>query len=44
MIREAIAALVDEGRDLTEDEAAAVMDEIMNAEATPAQFGACMLA
>ena len=44
MIREAIAALVDEGRDLSEDEAAAVMDEIMNAEATPAQFGAFVVA
>jgi anthranilate phosphoribosyltransferase len=39
MIREAIAALVD-GRSLTEAEAAAVMEEIMSGEATPAQFGA----
>ena len=44
MIREAIAALVDEGRDLTEDEAVAVMDEIMGDEATPAQFGAFVVA
>ena len=44
MIREAIAAIADEGRDLGEDEAAAVMREIMEAEATPAQFGAFVLA
>ena len=44
MIREAIAALVDEGRDLSEDEAAAVMREIMEEEATPAQFGAFVVA
>ena len=44
MIREAIAALVEEGRDLSEDEAAAVMGEIMEAEATAAQFGAFVVA
>jgi anthranilate phosphoribosyltransferase len=43
MIREAIAALVDR-RSLTEVEAAAVMDEIMSGEATPAQFGAFVTA
>jgi len=43
MIREAIAALVD-GRSLTEAEAAAVMEEIMSGEATPAQFGAFVTA
>ena len=44
MIREALSALVDERRDLAEDEAAAVMNEIMEAEATPAQFGAFVVA
>ena len=44
MIREAIAAIAEEGRDLGEDEAAAVMGEIMEAEATPAQFGAFVVA
>src|SRR3972149_6442987 len=43
MIRDAIAALV-EGRDLTEEEAAACMEEIMSGEATPAQFGAFVVA
>jgi anthranilate phosphoribosyltransferase len=43
MIREAIAALV-EGRSLAEAEAAAVMEEIMSGEATPAQFGAFVTA
>ncbi len=43
MIRDAIAAVV-EGRDLTEDEAAACMGEIMSDEATPAQFGAFVVA
>jgi anthranilate phosphoribosyltransferase len=43
MIREAIAALVD-GRSLVEAEAAAVMEEIMSGEATPAQFGAFVTA
>jgi anthranilate phosphoribosyltransferase len=43
MIRQAIAALA-EGRSLTEAEAAAVMEEIMSGEATPAQFGAFVTA
>ncbi|MCH7485202.1 MAG: anthranilate phosphoribosyltransferase, partial [Chloroflexi bacterium] len=43
MIRDAIAALVD-GRDLTEEEAAACMREIMSDEVTPAQFGAFVVA
>ena len=44
MIREATIALVDEGRDLTEAEASACMREIMEAEASPAQFGAFLTA
>lgn len=52
MIREAIGAIVDERRDLTEDEARGVMQEIMRAGldgdaegvATPAQFGAFVTA
>ncbi len=44
MIREAIIAIVDEGRDLSEDEATAVMHEIMGGEATEAQFGAFVTA
>jgi len=43
MIQDAIAELV-EGRSLTEDEAAAVMREIMSGEATPAQIGAFVTA
>jgi len=43
MIRESIAKLVD-GNSLSEEEAAAVMDEIMSGEATPAQFGAFVTA
>ena len=43
MIREAIDALV-EGRPLTTDEAAQSMNEIMDGEATPAQFGAFVTA
>ncbi len=43
MIRDAIAKLVD-GHDLTEQEAAACMEEIMSGEATPAQFGAFVTA
>lgn len=43
MIREAIDALV-EGQSLTIDEAAAAMNEIMEGEATPAQFGAYVTA
>jgi len=44
MIREAIGALVNQGRDLREEEAAAVMSEIMSGEATPAQIGAFLIA
>ena len=44
MIREAIAALVDERRDLSEEEAAAAMREILSGEATPAQLGAFLIA
>jgi anthranilate phosphoribosyltransferase len=43
-IQAAIAALVDERRDLSEAEAAACMDEIMGEGATPAQFGAFVVA
>ena len=43
MIREAIDTLV-EGRSLSTDEAARAMDEIMEGEATPAQFGAFVTA
>ena len=42
MIREAIAGVV-AGEDLTRDEAAAVMEEIMTGQATPAQFGALVV-
>jgi len=38
MIKEAIQALID-GRSLTMEEAASVMEEIMGGEVTPAQFG-----
>ena len=43
MIKEAITTLVS-GRSLTVDEAALVMDEIMQGEVTPAQFGAFVTA
>jgi anthranilate phosphoribosyltransferase len=43
MIKEAISALVS-GRSLAADEAAQVMEEIMQGEATPAQFGAFVTA
>jgi anthranilate phosphoribosyltransferase len=43
MIKEAIAALVS-GRSLAADDAAQVMEEIMQGEATPAQFGAFVTA
>ena len=43
MIREAIDALV-QGQSLTMEQAAAVMEEIMGGEATPAQFGAFVTA
>ncbi|MEZ4502789.1 MAG: anthranilate phosphoribosyltransferase [Dehalococcoidia bacterium] len=44
MIREAIIALVEEERHLSEEEAAACMREIMDGEATEAQFGAFVTA
>lgn len=44
MIREAIGAIVNEGRSLSEEEAAAVMEEIMSGEATPAQLAAFLVA
>lgn len=50
MIKEAIAAIVDEGRALTEDEARSAMQDIMRAGlgeeelATPAQFGSFVTA
>ncbi|UCH43858.1 MAG: anthranilate phosphoribosyltransferase, partial [Dehalococcoidales bacterium] len=43
MIREAISALI-EGKSLTADEAAQVMEEIMDDRVTPAQFGAFVTA
>lgn len=43
MIREAIEAIVNDERDLTEDEAAAVMDEIFSGEVTPAQLSAFLI-
>lgn len=43
MIREAIQALVS-GRSLTTEEAASVMEEVMQGEVTPAQFGAFVTA
>jgi len=43
MIKEAIATLVS-GRSLTMEETASVMEEIMEAEVTPAQFGAFVIA
>ena len=42
MIREAIEKLI-RGVDLTQEEAAQVMEEIMTGEATPAQFGAFVI-
>lgn len=44
MIREAIDALVTRRRDLSEDEAAGAMADIMEGEATPAQIGAFITA
>ena len=43
MIREAIDALV-KGHDLSREDAAAVMDEIMSGQATPAQIGSFLTA
>ena len=42
--REAIDLIVSHGRSLSEDEAAAVMRDIMSGEATPAQVGAFLIA
>jgi anthranilate phosphoribosyltransferase len=44
MIREAIDAIVTQSRNLTEDEAAGAMADIMNGEASPAQIGAFVTA
>jgi len=43
-IREAIDAIVNQRRDVNEEEAAAVMGEIMSGQATPAQIGAFLVA
>src|ERR1700687_3221176 len=43
MIREAIEAIVNDERDLTEEEAAAAMEEIFAGEATPAQVAAFLV-
>jgi anthranilate phosphoribosyltransferase len=43
MIKEAIEAIVNDERDLTEDEAAAVMQEIFTGEVTPAQLAAFLV-
>jgi anthranilate phosphoribosyltransferase len=44
MIREAIDTIVNQGRDLSEDEASGAMREIMSGEATSAQIGAFLIA
>ena len=43
-IREAIAAIVNDRRDLTEDEASSAMYEVFSGEGTPAQLGALLIA
>ena len=43
-IREAIDAIVNDNRDLSEEEAAVVMEEVMSGQATPAQLGAFLIA
>ncbi len=43
-IKQGIQAIVDDGADLSQEEAADVMREIMSGEATPAQFGAFVTA
>jgi anthranilate phosphoribosyltransferase len=43
VIREAINAIINDERDLTEDEAAAAMQEIFSGEVTPAQLGAFLI-
>jgi anthranilate phosphoribosyltransferase len=42
MITDALARIAD-GRDLTRDEARAVMDAVMRGEATPAQIGGLLV-
>jgi anthranilate phosphoribosyltransferase len=42
-IRDAIIAIVNDRRDLTEDEAFAAMHEVFSGEATPAQLGALLI-
>jgi len=44
VIREALDALINQDRHLTEDEAAEVMSEVMSGETTPAQLGAFLAA
>src|SRR5579871_4330460 len=44
MIRDALDALINQNRHLTEDEAAGVMAEIMSGEVTPSQLGALLAA
>jgi anthranilate phosphoribosyltransferase len=44
MIHQAIAAVVDDGRNLTEEEAGTAMRDILCGEATPAQLGAFLIA
>lgn len=44
MLKTALEALINEQRDLTEEEAAGAMTTIMDGEATPAQFGAFVTA
>ena len=43
-IREAIGALVNEGRDLSQEEAASAMSDVFSGEATPAQLSAFLIA
>jgi len=43
-IREALAAIVNDRRDLTEAEASAAIHEVFSGEATPAQLGALLIA
>jgi anthranilate phosphoribosyltransferase len=43
-VREAISALVDEQRDLTQEEASVVMRDVFSGEVTPAQLGAFLVA
>ena len=43
-IREALAAIVNDRRDLKEEEASSAIHEVFNGEATPAQLGAFLIA